>query len=132
MRRAAGRLYGEERPEVQKLREVAQDFEAVFMSMVLKEMRGTQEKGMLHGGLGEDFFTEMLDEEFAKAISKRGGTGIGDMLFQQLSRRLNLKEEEGRSQDLLNASQSAGDLQRKLRTVTGEMKAAGAALNAEP
>lgn len=40
----------------------------------------------LNGGLAEEMFTGMLDEEYAKVMAKSKSTGIADVLYQQLSR----------------------------------------------
>ena len=76
-----------------QLWKAAQDFEAMFLSQVLKQMRGTVHKEKLfHGGQGEDIFTEMMDEEFAQQMAKGESTGIAGMLYKQLARQFGIEE----------------------------------------
>ena len=77
--------------EAAELLKAAKAFEAVFLGQLLKGMRSTVSKEeMFHGGPGEDIFEGMLDDEFAKILSSRGETGIGEMLYRDLSRRFNI------------------------------------------
>ncbi len=132
-----GRVAGSEAAtdETAQLQKVAEDFEAVFLFQVLKQMRSTIHKeGMFHGGMGEDVFTEMMDEEFAKRIASRQTTGIAEALFKQLSRQYGIQKSEtpDGGLPLPGASQAAGALQRVLRGAQLEMKAAeGAAVRPE-
>jgi flagellar protein FlgJ len=77
------------------LREVAREFEAVFMYQVVKAMRQTVPKGgLVEKGAGEEVFEGMLDEEWAKKLSSRGGpTSLSEVLYRQLSRAAGLEEE---------------------------------------
>jgi len=110
-----GKVDGED-----ELREAAKQFEAVFMSQLLKQMRSTVHKEeMFHGGAGEDIFTEMLDEEFAQKMSVRG-TGIADMLYRQLSRQFGIGETET---DNLPSPTGSGDLlQQKLQDMQRQIQ----------
>ncbi len=67
------------------LREVAGQFEALFLEILLKDMR--------KAGLGDpifgqnrqhDLYREMLDKQFAVEMSRDRGIGIADMLAAQL------------------------------------------------
>lgn len=72
----------------QELRKTTQEFESLFLHHLLKTMRTTVPKGdLFHGGQSEEIFTDMLDQEIAKATSKRG-IGIADVLYHQLRRNL--------------------------------------------
>jgi flagellar protein FlgJ len=58
-------------------KKVSQDFEALFVGMMMKSMRGTVGKDQLTGGgHGEDVYRSMLDQEYANVSVKRGG-GLG-------------------------------------------------------
>jgi len=75
-------------PTDQELREVTQEFEALFLHYLMKTMRTTvPQNDLVHGGQSQEIYTDMLDSEIAKAASKRG-IGIGEMLYQQLRRSL--------------------------------------------
>lgn len=69
-----------------KLREAAADFEAIFLSMMLSQMRKSIPKsGLWDGGQGERIFQELLDHEYARRASLRGeGLGIGRMVYEAL------------------------------------------------
>ena len=72
----------------QELRKTTQEFESLFLHTLMKTMRTTVPKNSpFHGGLSEEIYTDMLDQEIAKAASKRG-TGIANLLYQQLRRTL--------------------------------------------
>jgi flagellar protein FlgJ len=72
----------EKKDELKKLEGVSKDFESIFVYQLMKEMKKTVKKtGLVHGGMAEDVFTDMLDQERAKTMTM----GIGDLLFQQLS-----------------------------------------------
>lgn len=110
-----GKVDGED-----ELREAAKQFEAVFMSQLLKQMRSTVNKEeMFHGGAGEDIFTEMLDEEFAQKMSVRG-TGIADMLYKQLSRQFGIGEAE--TDNLPSPTGPGNLLQQKLQDMQQQIQ----------
>lgn len=74
------------RKDNKKLKKACEDFEAVFISYLLKAMRKTVPKSGLWGmGREEEIFTEMRDEEFAKAMARRGALGVAGMLYRELS-----------------------------------------------
>lgn len=58
-------------------KKVSQDFEALFVGMMMKSMRSTVAKDTLTGGgHGEEVYRSLLDQEYANASVKRGG-GLG-------------------------------------------------------
>ncbi len=62
----------------------AQEFEAVFVQMTLKEMRPKMEGGLFNSGLAEEMFYEMMDAEVAKQISQSDSNfGIAEELMKQ-------------------------------------------------
>jgi len=71
-----------------ELKKISQDFESLFVGMMLKSMRATvQEDTVTGGGRAEQTYRELLDQEYAKAASKRGGRGIASMVEKELLRR---------------------------------------------
>ena len=61
----------------QQAKKISQDFEALFVGMMMKSMRATVGKDKLTGGgHGDDVYLSMLDQEYAAASSKQGG-GLG-------------------------------------------------------
>lgn len=69
-----------------RLKDACKDFEALFLSTVLKQMRKTVEKSELFGSdPAEDTFQEMMDIEVGKSAAKTSSIGIADMLYRQLT-----------------------------------------------
>jgi flagellar protein FlgJ len=68
-----------------KLREAANEFEAIFIQQMLKTMRKTSlESEFIKKSEGEKIFRSMLDEQYAIISAKSGSLGLGEMIFQQL------------------------------------------------
>ena len=75
-----------------KLRESANDFEAIFIQQMLKTMRKTSfESDLLPKSEGEKVFQSLLDEQYAQISAKSGSLGLGEMIYQQLKPKLNKK-----------------------------------------
>ncbi len=77
------------------LKQVAKEFESVFMYQVVQAMRQTIPKGgLVEKGEGEEMFEGMLDQEWAKTLAGRGGpAGLSEVIYRQLSRAAGLEEE---------------------------------------
>ncbi len=67
------------------LMEACREFEALFLSMMFKEMKKTvPESGLVEKSLGTQIFEDMYIEEISNEISKKdSGLGIADMMYQQ-------------------------------------------------
>ena len=62
-----------------------QEFESLFVNMMLKEMRKTVDKaGLLDGGQAEDIFQDMLYDEYSKDMTRAAGFGLSDQIYTQL------------------------------------------------
>lgn len=71
------------------LHEAAQQFESLFLQMVMKAGRSAgSDGGILGRSNGEEIFTDLRDSQFAKISSERGGFGIAEMLERQWAARL--------------------------------------------
>jgi flagellar protein FlgJ len=69
-----------------KLYKVSQEFEAIFIKQMLNVMRKSVAKtGLLDGGMAEEFFEDMLYDEYAEKMAKSGSFGIADMIYRQLN-----------------------------------------------
>ena len=69
----------------EQIRKVAQEFESIFSSMMVKAMRKTVgENSLIPTSFGEDTYTEMLDNEYSKMFSSTSSTGLGNMIIHQL------------------------------------------------
>ena len=66
-------------------RQTAQQFEAMFIQMMLKSMRDAVPKSELMKSKAMDTFEAMYDREIAVALSKKGGLGLADMMMKHLS-----------------------------------------------
>lgn len=86
------------------LRETAQQFETLFMNMLMKSMRDTIPKDGLLQSSASDMYTGMLDQQLAQKMSARG-TGIADMIVKQLSQYM--KTADGSGAGSVTASTSA-------------------------
>jgi flagellar protein FlgJ len=68
-------------------KKVSQDFEGLFVGMMLKSMRSTVGVDKLTGGgHGEETFRSMLDQEYATAAVKRGGIGLAKQIEKEIIR----------------------------------------------
>jgi flagellar protein FlgJ len=72
----------------QQAKKVSQDFEGLFVGMMMKSMRSTVGKDKLTGGgHGEEVYRSMLDQEYANASVKRaGGVGLAKMIEKDIIR----------------------------------------------
>ena len=73
--------------EAKKLREACEGFEAMFLSMMYKQMRATVPESGLFGKKSNaiKIFEDMRDTELMNAAAKSGGIGLADMMYKQLS-----------------------------------------------
>lgn len=69
-----------------KIKEVAQEFESLFIEMMFKEMKKTLSNTSLSGeeSTGQEIFGDMLYTEYAKESSKIGGFGLAKMIENSL------------------------------------------------
>lgn len=73
----------------ERLQEASYDLEAIFVNMLLKEMRKSIEKTeMFHGGYAEDMWNDMLYDEYAKNIAKSNKFGMANMIYNQMEKYL--------------------------------------------
>lgn len=67
------------------LRESAQQFEAIFIQQMFKEMRNTiPDDGLFERGNADDIYSQLQDMEAAKITAQQGGIGLADLMMQQL------------------------------------------------
>lgn len=67
------------------LRKAAQQFEALFLSMLLKSMREATPKDGIFDSQQTQFYTQMYDQQLTQHLSGKG-IGIANMMVQQLAR----------------------------------------------
>jgi peptidoglycan hydrolase FlgJ len=90
------------------IRAVAQQFESLFTTMMLKSMRSAK----LGEGLGDsqesDLYQGMYDQQVALKISQGKGIGLADMLMQQLTRSGKLKSPASAADGVSSVSGATG------------------------
>jgi peptidoglycan hydrolase FlgJ len=73
-----------------RVRELAHEFEAMFLAQMLKQMRqsmtqsGENDEG---DGFGKAAFTDTFDTELARHLSSAGGLGIARIIIEAFERR---------------------------------------------
>ncbi len=77
------RLQARKDPD-QALKEVAQQFEAIFVQMMLKSMREATPKNGIFDSQQSQFYTQMLDQQLVQDMSAKG-IGLADMMIKQLT-----------------------------------------------
>ncbi|MEK6257863.1 MAG: rod-binding protein [Planctomycetota bacterium] len=70
----------------QEAARVAQDFESVFASLMLKEMRKTLEPGAMFGEDSGDVYGGLFDLYLGQQMSQSGGFGLAKMVREALQR----------------------------------------------
>jgi Rod binding domain-containing protein len=67
-----------------KLQKAAQDFEAIFVSEILKKMRrSVSESGLFGGGVAGDIYTSMFDDTIAQSIARKNGLHLADIIIKE-------------------------------------------------
>jgi len=79
----------QEKPIDKKLMDVCIEMESLFVYQMLKEMRKTlhKENDMLHGGMAQEIFEDMLYNEYSLQMSKTANFGLAKTLYDQLSQK---------------------------------------------
>ena len=69
----------------EKIREAANEFEAVFISQMLTHMfDGVGDDNAFGGGHAEEVYKSMLIDEYGKIMVNAGGIGVADHVVRQL------------------------------------------------
>lgn len=91
------------------LKAASQQFEALFMNMVLKSMREATPQEGLFDSQQSRMYTSMLDQQLSQTLASRG-VGLADALFRQLSTKLadNLAPEDNELSAIMPPSMSRG------------------------
>ena len=80
-----GKLKGQARQDAKSAtQETAQQFEGLFIQMMMKSMREAAVKSDLSESSGKDTFEGMFDKEVATQMAKRNTLGIADMLVKNM------------------------------------------------
>jgi len=70
----------------ERLREVAREFETVFLEIILRQMRTSNQAlgGNEKPGMARETYEGWQDSLLAKSIAGGKGIGMGEMLYRQL------------------------------------------------
>jgi Rod binding domain-containing protein len=71
-------------PSKEEMEKVAKEFEGLFTSLVIKQMRDTLEPGVMFGDQGNDVYGGLFDMTMSQHLSQSGGLGISNMVKHQL------------------------------------------------
>ncbi|HKK70096.1 MAG TPA: rod-binding protein [Candidatus Krumholzibacteria bacterium] len=68
-----------------ELMEAAREFESLLLNTMIKAMRDSVTRSDLFGDTKHvETYEQMLDQEYAKAMSRQGGLGFARMIVEQL------------------------------------------------
>ncbi len=82
-----------------KLQEAADGFEAMFVHLLLQQMRKTiPDSELIDGGQGQEIWEDMFYEEIAKCASQSESLGISEMLMQEFQKYNRNPETENTSE----------------------------------
>jgi len=86
--------------EAGALKEVARQFESMFVKMMLKSMRDAnavfEQDNPLFSNESK-FYRDMFDEQLTLSLSRGKGMGLADTLYRQLKQQFDIKEEDRKS-----------------------------------
>jgi flagellar protein FlgJ len=92
LRQADGVSGGVSTQQRAQAHKIGQDFEALFLGMMMKSMRATVgQDALTGGGHGEEAFRSLLDQEYATVASKRG-VGLAPIIEKEI-----IRQEESRN-----------------------------------
>jgi peptidoglycan hydrolase FlgJ len=69
-----------------EMEKVARDFESVFINKLFETMRKAIPKSELLDSSSMEMFQSMMDQEMAKQMAMQKGMGMGEMVYNDLSR----------------------------------------------
>jgi len=75
------------------LKAASQQFEALFMNMLMKSMRASVPDGGLVSSDQVKTFEGMLDQQLSQHLSGKGALGLAAMLEKQLSRQFSIGDK---------------------------------------
>jgi peptidoglycan hydrolase FlgJ len=70
--------------QLARLRETAQDFEALFVAQMLATMTQGQGLGLAGQSGQSDLYQDMFNQEVGKLVSRAGGVGVADAILREM------------------------------------------------
>lgn len=86
-------------PTPETAREVARQFESLFVAQMLKSMRAATPGDALLGGAGESQYRQLMDTQLAQEVSRGRGLGLAPIIERQLLAGMGLSEPEVQAPD---------------------------------
>lgn len=66
-------------------RRSADEFEAIFISQMLKSMSvGVKTDGPFGGGQSEEIYRDLMNEELGQVMTSKGGIGLSDAIYREI------------------------------------------------
>lgn len=79
------RLAGNKEFNMEEARQVAEDFEAFFVTTTLESMfEGVSTEGLFGGGSAEKIYRSMMFNEYGKLMAKSGTIGVSDQVMSSI------------------------------------------------
>ena len=78
----------------QDLRNVAEQFESIFVHQMLKQARQSKLAEGVFSSEAQDTFNNMLDVEYSQILSKKNNFGIAEALIKQFQPHFHSKKEK--------------------------------------
>lgn len=87
--------------QAEAIEAAAQDFEAVFLSEMMKPMfEGLETGGEFGGGQAEEVFRGFMIQEYGKILAETGTIGIADQVKAELIKRQGLETQDEKPKDI--------------------------------
>lgn len=114
-----------------KQKQVAKQFEALFLQMMIKQMRQASPKNPLFHSQADDMWQSMADEQMGLNLAQSGGIGLAQSLLAEMQRqnpasaRVTNQLVDPSTMDLMNASLPPSPLQsgRNLTEILAMLRA---------
>ncbi len=81
--------------ETARLRNVAHQFEGIFVAQLFREMRATIPAD--EADPGQDMYTGLMDDALANQAAERSTRGLGEALYRQLAARFHGTDHDNAS-----------------------------------
>lgn len=108
----------------QALKGVAQQFESVFLNMMLKSMRDATPQDGMFDSEQTKMFTGMLDQQLAQSLSTTKGVGLADIIAKQLGPSVNSGDQTSTPKLPAGQLANASALSVPARTIPSAMPSA--------
>ncbi len=95
------------------LRTVAEQFESIFIGMMMKSMRDASIGDQLFDSNAQNNYMDMYDKELSMSLSSKGGIGLADTIVRQLSQSRSAASEK-QTLDAVQLNRSPSNIPTRL------------------